>query len=163
MSIFLNTLSLNFVDRLLFLCLLVFLITWVIGLLFFLMLLTDQDIFLFKLIQSISILCSIFVMNNYCFVGLNVFVYFRCKDIKFSYIFIRIRIEYKEDLNRVHRFWKKEKWKRRTAWPAKFLEKVMWAAVGYKFPYKPKEKKKNLSNGRNTNEKYLKITEILLC
>jgi hypothetical protein len=32
----------------------------------------------------------------------------------------------------------------------------------YKFPYKPKEKK-NLSNGRTTNEKYLKITEILLC
>jgi hypothetical protein len=32
----------------------------------------------------------------------------------------------------------------------------------YKFPYKPKEKK-NLSNGRSTNEKYLKITEILLC
>lgn len=35
----------------------------------------------------------------------------------------------------------------------------------YKFPYKPKEKKKknNLSNGRSRNEKYLKITEILLC
>jgi hypothetical protein len=35
----------------------------------------------------------------------------------------------------------------------------------YKFPYKQKEKKKKkiLSNGRSTNEKYLKITEILLC